>query len=308
MSQEAVMSQACCTAGTPLLGSLEMTSAPKGILQFGLSFEHNSLTNVLNGTEKLKNPERERISESAILEINYGLSNRLSITGLFSYINQVRTITQFNNAANTLTASGIGDIAILTKYSLIPFDIFNKRELSVGAGLKIPVGNSSLKSSGILLPADMQPGTGSWDGLIWGYFTQGEILLPDLTLLASLSYRQNGKNDRFENSSEGYRFGNEFIVSLGINYLISSFFDFTLFTKYRNTAPDSFADNKIPNTGGNWLYIVPGISYYLSEKISARLDGELPIHRNVLGTQLTTTFTASISFFYSLNIFEGSFK
>ena len=54
--------QACCTAGTPLLGSLEMTSAPKGILQFGLTFEHNSLIHVLNGSTKLRNPEREGIS------------------------------------------------------------------------------------------------------------------------------------------------------------------------------------------------------------------------------------------------------
>jgi hypothetical protein len=300
--------QACCTAGTPLLGSLEMTSAPMGMLQIGLTTEHNSLTHVLSGNNKLDNPERERISQSALVEVNYGITNRLSVTGLFSYIRQQRTITNFGNTKDILTASGIGDIAFLTKYSLITFDIFNKQELSIGLGLKFPVGKSTLKNNSVLLPADMQPGSGSWDGLIWGYYSKGEILHPDLTFLGNISYRFNGSNKRFSNSNDGYSFGNEFIGMVGVNYLFTSYLDFTLLAKFRNTKQDSFGNNGIPNTGGNWMYIVPGVSYYLTDKFSTRIDGELPLFRNVSGTQLTTTFTVSLSLFYSFNLFEGSLE
>lgn len=299
-------SQACCTAGAPLLGSLEMTSAPKGVLQLGLTAEHNSLKHVLNGTQKLRNPERERVSQSILLELNYGLTNNLSITGLFSYIRQERTITNLINFQDQLSASGIGDVALLAKYSIIPFDIIEQQELSFGAGLKVPTGNSSLKSNGILLPADMQSGSGSWDGIFWGYYMIGGLLHPDLTFLSNLSFRMNGTNARFKNSSIGYKFGNEFIGSIGLNYLIASFIDVTLLAKFRNTQSDYFGENSIPNTGGEWLYFVPGISFYLNDKFSTRVDGELPIYRNVEGTQLTTTFTASISLFYSLNLIEGS--
>ena len=121
-------SQACCTAGTPLLGSLEMTSAPKGVLQFGLTAEHNSLKHVLSGSEKLRNSERERISQSILLEINYGLTNNISITSLLSYIRQERTITNLINSRDQLSAAGIGDIALLIKYSLIPFDIIGQQD------------------------------------------------------------------------------------------------------------------------------------------------------------------------------------
>lgn len=300
-----IFAQACCTAGTPLLGSLEMTSAPKGILQFGFTTEHNSLTNVLSGSTKLKNPERERISQSALLEINYGITNRLSITGLFSYIRQQRTITNFSSE-NVLTLSGVGDIALLTKYSLIPFSIIGREELSIGLGLKFPVGNSNIKSNGVLLPADMQPGTGSWDGFLWGYYSKGEFLYSDLTFLGNLSYRFNGTNNRFANSEKGYGFGNEFIGNFGLNYQISSYLDITIITKYRNTRADKFNNQVIPNTGGNWFYLVPGISYYLTEKLSTRIDTEIPIFRQVKGTQLTTTYTVSLSIFYSINLFEGS--
>ena len=299
--------QACCTAGTPLLGSLEMTSAPKGFLQIGISTEHNSLTHVLVGSTKLKNPERERISQSALIEINYGVSKKLSITGLFSYIRQQRTITNFETTENVLTASGIGDIALLTKYSLIPFDIIGKQELSIGIGLKFPIGNANLKTNGLLLPADMQPGSGSWDGFLWGYYSKGEVLHPDITLLGNLSYRLNGTHNRFDNSNMGFGFGDEFIGSVGLNYLFTSYLDLTVIAKYRNTKADKFGNSEIPNTGGDWLYIVPGISYYISDKFSTRIDTEFPLYRRVNGTQLTTTYTASLSFFYSINLLEGSF-
>jgi hypothetical protein len=302
-----LLAQACCTAGTPLLGSLEMTTAPRGALQFGLTFEHNSLKDVFDGNNQLLNPERERISESALLEVNYGISNRLSITGMFSFISQERTISTLSNTENTLSARGIGDIVLLSKYSLIEFDIFDKQILSFGSGIKFPIGSSSLKNKGILLPADMQPGSGSWDGIFWGFYSVGDFLFPDLILLSNVSYRLNGNNDRFESSSKGYRFGNEFIVSVGISYPLISNFDFSTILKYRNTQNDSFGNQNIPNTGGNWIYFFPGITYYLNEQISTRLDGELPIFTNVSGTQLTTTFTASVSFFYTINLFEGSY-
>ena len=69
---------------------------------------------------------------------------------MFSYIKQERTITDYANNQNQLTVSGIGDIALLAKYSLIPFNIIERQELSFGIGLKIPTGNSSLRSNGIL--------------------------------------------------------------------------------------------------------------------------------------------------------------
>lgn len=297
--------QACCTAGTPLLGSLEMTSAPKGILQFGFTFDHNSLTDVFNGSSILRNQERERISESLLFEINYGLTNKISLTTLFSYIRQERVISQ---SSNKLSAAGIGDIVLMAKYSLIPFDIFNTQELSIGLGGKIPVGTSTLKDNGILLPADMQPGSGSWDAILWSYYSKGNFLIPNLTLIGNISYRLNGSNDRFENSAEGYSFGNEFITSIGFNYPLNTTFDLTFITKYRNAQNDVFGNEDIPNTGGNWIYFSPGISSYLAPNLSARLDGELPIFRKVSGTQLTTTFSASVSIFYTLNIFEGSFR
>ncbi len=303
-----ISAQACCTSGTPLLGSLEMTSAPAGMLQIRFSGNYNYLNDVLTKTDFLENQERERISQTLLLEFNYGFTNKLSFTLLMSYIRQSRTISTLSSLDNSLTASGIGDIVALAKYSLIQFDIFRRQELSFGIGLKLPTGNSSIKVNGILIPADMQPGSGSWDTFFWGYYSKGDIFFNNLTLLSSLSYRLNGSNNRFVTSSIGYSFGNEFIGSLGFNFSMSSFVDFTLLSKFRNTKKDSFGKSEIPNTGGNWLYVIPRFIFYLTPKLSSSFDAEIPIYRRVIGTQLTTTYTASISIFYSINLKERNFK
>ena len=302
-----IYGQACCTAGTPLLGSLELTSTPKGILQLGMTADHNSLTDVLSGSETLRNGERERISQSVLFELNYGISNNITITTLLSYIRQQRTIFN-NNSTNELTASGIGDIVLLGKYSLIQSDIFNNEELSLGLGFKIPTGSSSIKANGILIPADMQPGTGSWDGILWGIYSKGNIITNNLTLLTNVSLRLNGNNARFGNSNEGYSFGNEFIAMAGFSYPIHSLLELTLLTKFRSTRQDIFADAQIPNTGGTWINLKPSLNIYLSQKLSTRIGGELPIYGEVEGTQLTTTYSASVSLFYAYNFFEGSFR
>jgi len=153
----------------------------------------------------------------------------------------------------------------------------------------------------------MQPGSGSWDGIFWGYYSNGEFLLLDLTVITNILLRLNGNNSRFENSIKGYNFGNELIGIIGWNYSIGSSLDLALLLKYRNTANDVFNDQNIPNTGGNWIYLKPGINLYLTNNLTSRIESELPIFRSVNGTQLTTMFATSISFFYSINIKGGSF-
>ncbi len=296
-----IYGQACCTAGTPLLGSLEMSTSAKGSWQFGLTYEYNLLTNVYSGSNELIDNTRERLTQAVLTEVSYGLTNRITLTGMFSFVNQNRKINPIIGQANEVDVNGIGDAIFLIKYSLMQLDIISETELAIGAGVKAPLGKSAIESGGVLLPADMQPGTGSWDGVLWGYFTKGRLFNLPLNLVSNISYRFNTNNDRFGANREGYRFGNELIAALGLGYRTDLPVDFSLMIRYRNTSPDKFADRDIPNTGGNWLNIVPGINYKVLENLTARLSGQLPVYRNLTGTQLTTTFTTSISLFYTIS-------
>ncbi len=299
--QQSILAQACCTAGTPLLGSLEMSTTKKGAWQLGLNYEYNSLTKVYEGNSELIDRTRERVSQSILLEVSYGLTSRITLTTMLSFINQLRKVDPLSGQNNTLNSNGIGDVILLAKYSLISLNFINQQELAVGIGAKAPTGKSEVKENGILVPADMQPGTGSWDGILWAYYSRANLLNIPMNLLVNLSYRFNGTNKRFGSNFSSYKFGNEFISTLGLSYFTGSIVDPSLFLRYRNTSSDQFSSGDIPNTGGDWLYIVPGVNINLTDNLTLRATGQIPIYRNLIGTQLTTTFTTSVAFLYSIS-------
>lgn len=294
--------QACCTAGTPLLSSLETASTPNNFLQFGLSYRYNSITSLYENDIFLNDNGRERIAKSVILQIDYGLSEKFSITTLFSYVMQKRKITTLVNSENLLETKGFGDGLFLLKYNIIPLTIVDELEFSVGTGIKIPFGNSQLKHNDFLIPADMQPGTGTWDFLAWIYFSKGHLFEFPLSFVFNLSYKSNGKNNRFNVDGFNYKFGNELITQIGATYRTDYITDFTLFLRYRNAQNDLSSNFEIPNTGGNWIYLVPGINFKFDDSKTIRISGEIPIYVNVIGTQLTTSFTSTLAFYYSLNL------
>ncbi|WP_337865550.1 hypothetical protein [Ignavibacterium sp.] len=294
-----IYSQACCSAGTPILGSLESSTTAKGNLQLSLTYDYNTLKSVIEGSTQIEDNTRERISNSVLLEATYGLSDEFSLTGLFSFINQRRIISSSLGEENLLSSSGFGDVLILVKYDLISQNIFNQRQLALGVGPKIPVGISDQTQNGILLPADMQPGSGSWDVVFWGYYSEGFMPSLPLNIFIIASYKVNSANKRFSNSDAGYKFGNEFVSSIGAGYRTDTIFDYSFSLRFRTTAVDQFDNQEVPNTGGLWIYALPGLNIKIADNLITRLTGQIPLYRNLQGTQLTTSYTLSASIFYN---------
>jgi len=296
-----MLAQACCSAGTPLLSSLELSTTPIGSWQFALSYEYNALRDVISVTRHLDDYSRRRTTHSALLEVSYGLTRSFSVTTLWTLVQQERRISTPGTHGEFVRSRGLGDAVLLLKYNIVPLNIVSQREISFGIGSKIPLGRSSLTSNGILLAADMQPGTGAWDGLLWAYASQGFLPKFPLNLFLTASYRFTGTNDRYEiTNQKGYRFGNELVASLGTGYRTDTPFDFSVLLRYRWVTADRFSSSEVPNTGGEWIYLHPGVNLKLSNDLSFRVSGQVPLYRDLQGTQLTTSYTVSLSIFYSL--------
>ncbi len=289
--------QACCSAGVPLLGSLELPAMPAGQWQFALTYERNTLQDVVAGSERLDDSFRERIVNTMMLETSYGLSDRWSLSALVSMIQQRRSIQSplSSNIMDRLDTRGIGDAVVLLKYNVMPLTMSTQRELTLGAGPKIPVGKHDLRSNGILAPADMQPGTGAWDAVAWAYFYQGFLPTTRLNVFGNVSARYTGTN------SFDYRFGNEFITTLSTSYRTDTFFNVSMSLRYRNVTPDQRFGEDIANTGGQWFMVIPGINFKIAQDWTLRTTAQLPVYRELNGTQLTTSYRFSVSLFYVLN-------
>ena len=292
-----LFSQACCSGGVPFLGALEVSTIPAKNLQLSLTYDYNRLSRVYSGTDYLEvDPnQRRRIGQAVLLRGSYGFSSRIATTVVVSVIQQQRRITA-GGTGNTdfIKAQGIGDAAALIKYSFIPFNMMSQRELSLSAGVKIPLGANDLTSDGIRVSEDLQPGSGAWDAIIGGYIAKGFMPTVPITAFFRSSFRVTGTN------SIGYKFGNEFVASIGANYAPKSIINYSLLFRYRSVTADKRNNAVLPNSGGNWLYVIPGLNFNLTPSMGVRFSGQFPIYRNLDGTQLTTTYRLSASFFYVL--------
>ncbi len=286
-----VSAQACCSAGTPIAGSLDLSIPEANTWRLTLSYEYNVLDDVIAGSNEIKGL-RSRLSQSVLLDISYGYNSRISLTGLFTYLRQTRKL----NGSNTTTVvSGAGDAALFLIYSILNPSIIKQRRWATGIGLKFPTGASDIKNGSVPFSADLQPGSGSWDGVFWTSFSQGYLPIRFSWFVGS-TYRINGTNNRYKNTASGlgYHFGNEFLLNLGGVYSTKSLFNFSLQLRYRNTAIDRLGSLEVSNTGGNWIYLIHGININFPP-LSVKLNGQLPIYRRLNDIQLTTSYRAGIS-------------
>jgi hypothetical protein len=286
--------QTCSCAGPPLLSTIEFHSTPKGTWKFGLTHEYNSQAKLITGNEILDDDTRTRSTRTLLVEISRGLTGRLSFTSVLSLVQKSRVIRVSVIGQDKLLTRGLGDGIFLMKYSIIPWDVFTGRQLEFGLGLKAPLGSSSLDLNDIRVATDMQPGTGSWDGIFWGNFVHRMSRDSDASLNVNASYNLTGEGDF------GYEFGDDFTANLGILYNADNKAILSGGIRFRKTWADrQNASFEVPNTGGRWLFLAAGLSADFKNHFTWRLSGQLPIYHNLEGTQLSTSYVYSMSIFYT---------
>jgi len=296
-------SQTCCSGGVPLSNNLGLPNEGRGVLSLALNYDYNNLNTLNAGSDKLDDDSRKRITNSILLGAGFAFTDRFSVETLFSWVNQTRTITQFGNENFTET-TGIGDAVLLVKYS-IPDILGEKTILNIGVGTKAPLGKSDITTGqGILLTADLQPGSGAWDGLGWVSVSKTLGFRPTASLSASFTYRLTGKNKDYLNNTSTYEFGNVLQSNLGYTdqfLLFNTVVNPGLIVKYRKALSDIINTADLPNTGGEWVFLRPEIIAKITPDLGLALRLEIPVYSYVEGTQLTPTLRFSGGLFFNLS-------
>jgi hypothetical protein len=285
------LAQTCCSGGVPLSSNLGMPPGDKGTWQFNLSYDQNILRTLKEGSNELDDNSRERITRSILAEVGYGFTQRFAVDVFFSYVNQERTITQFGKT-DFISTHGFGDMVLLLKYRLSdPSD--THQNLLIGIGPKIPTGRTDFtRPDGIILNADLQPGSGAWDAVMYGFYNRSFGFRPSMGFSTSLVYSLKGTNPDYFNG-QSYQFGDEILGQLSVVEKINlskQIFDLGITLRYRYQREDKFNERTLPNTGGQFLFFTPGATYFLTSKLSLNFSTDLPIYSKVEGTQLTPTY------------------
>ena len=229
---------------------------------------------------------RKRTTHSLLTEIGYSITDKLSIDAFFSFVKQERKLSPVGQPENFTSTNGVGDAVLLLKYKFY-------KNFQAGIGVKLPLGLSDIRDErGLTLNADLQPGSGAWDIIYWFNGSHPIAIKPSMSLTARAIYRSTGENNTYF-ETQTYEFGNEFqfLVGLADRYTIGTqIFDPSLSFKYRAVSSDINDDFEVPSTGGQWVFIRPGLAYNLNPNLIIQSNIELPIYANLSGTQVTPTF------------------
>ncbi|MCH7513419.1 MAG: response regulator transcription factor, partial [Bacteroidetes bacterium] len=145
----------------------------------------------------------------------------------------------------------------------------NQAALIIGLGIKLPLGATQNKDieSGLILPATLQPGTGSVDFLISSQYQTSFNFRKSLSFTQTFIARVNtvSKEFTFHNT---YRFGHVFqaFTAFADQFLIAGLLQNPSLTfRYRYAGNDIQEGFPNENTGGHWLYITPGWAINVSQ-------------------------------------------
>ena len=304
LSSTSVNGQGCCSGGTPLSGNLDIAANPSKTLSVRLTYDNNKLQDLLVQTKELEDKTRTRLSNSVLLRLNYSLNKRIAFTSLLTYSNQIEKV-EFQNFSSKSQAVGLGDIVFFVQYNFINS---NKTSLSSAVGIKAPTGriDRANDDTGLLLPPDLQPGTGALDYLFSSQYARKNLFDKNLNFQAGLTYRLATPAERF-NSQQIYKFGNEFQFFAGMSnsfYIKKSILTPQLTLRYRHTGFDETNEVKTANTGGHWTYLSLSSLFSPNSKISFFIQGSFPLYRNLDGVQLTTSYRITTSVSYAFTFKE----
>lgn len=203
----------CSCASVPLLNSMEAITPPSESWFVSYNYELRDLGEAVQGSHKINDgTQRERTTESHIVEISRGISEQWSLSALLSYVRHKREI----GGQDLQIGEGFGDGIIMAKYSPFQIRIYSKNALSFGFGARVPLGDDEQKNGFILLAEDLQPSTGSWAAITWAYYAHTFSQSANWQIYSNLSHTRNYANDR------GYQFGNELTFEIGTSYQFNS--------------------------------------------------------------------------------------
>lgn len=150
----------------------------------------------------------------------------------------------------------------------------------VNFGLKLPTGRRDVRNvDGDLAERTLQPGSGTTDLLLGGYFRR--MYGSGHTWFANVLVRQA------LNTSDNYKPGAQESLDLGYRYEASERLGLMLQLNFLHKHRDQGIEAEPGDTGGRFLFLSPGTSYALTHSVQLYGFVQLPVYQYVNGVQLT---------------------
>ncbi len=283
LTAQVAHAQGCCSASGA--GSVTGVTSQGVIgarqLNVGLFFERFDLNDLINsdGLPVLVDGEEEAHSTTLNLSIAYGWSSQLTTSAIVSYYSRGRdfALPGLGGGGGGVSAEGIGDLTLFAKYAVLPYQPARPHELALGAGVKIPLGDDSIERRGVMLPVDVQPGSGSTDLLVWGRVFR-QLTFADIA--ADVMWTLSGASD------DGYDFGNSVQYNGTLTRPVLHNFELGVHVNGRWAPALTRNGLNVINTGGHRVHVGPTLAWQpLGRQTTIHAAFLIPIREDVNGIQ-----------------------
>ena len=240
--------------------------------------------------------EIRTINQFVTLDLNYGMTERFAVqVTVPTIVRSHRHLIEqgaTNEEEQLFTDTGLGDIRLTGKYNILPT---LRSLLVVGIGIELPTGKFNTQTN---VPKNtqeptLQLGRGNV-GLVGTLYQAYELLPHRLNQFSSVSYRHTFRNNN------GYQFGDEYILSGGLNYQALNWLVLTGQFNWRYLVHDNFSsslrqhvpagpsfdidtairDRRVPTTGSTTLMWTPGFTLNVLPQTALYVNVQIPVARD----------------------------
>ena len=290
---------ACSSCGCTLGGDWEsqgFAASPGLRVELRYDYLNQSQLRTRTGTVN-----RSAIVLPAGREIEQGTINRYATFGIDYSANAdwgINFQLPHTNRSHTTVAPGdvdissshtqsIGDIRVIGRYQRFS----DQRNYGVQFGLKLPTGDyrntfNGGPQAGALLDRGLQPGTGTTD-LLLGAFYVG-------ALSDDFDYYAQALVQAPLTTKDAFKPGMSLNANFAVRYVANEKITPELQVNARTVRKDSGDSSDAANSGGTLVYLSPGATVSLGEKVRVFAFVQVPAYQRVNGYQLTPRYTASV--------------
>ena len=227
----------------------------------------------------------------AVTNVVFGLNKNFTVKLGIPYVTKR---LDRPGAAPTLRSEGLGDVPLVGKYRFYQkTGLGETTEAAAIFGFELPTGRDGVSDGGILLPAPLQPGSGSLDAILGGAITRVDgRWLVNADLIAKIN-----------SEASNYRFGNVLRADVGGQYRVhparyDRFDQLTvnLVAELNSVwlGRDRLDGASVEASGGLKLFVTPGIQVILNRYFLVEAAVQIPVVMNLNGSQLEEDYVAIV--------------
>ena len=302
---------ACASCGCTLSADAAMGYSASAGWDLSLEYDYihqdqlrsgtHAVSTVPDGTEL----ERETLSRYVTAGLGFSPNTEWNFKLLVPYVARTHSTygeydsTQPLPELSSSRSSSIGDIRLIASYQ----GFLPTRNLGVQLGVKLPTGRYGTAvdfyagpAAGEPLDASLQPGTGSTDVIIGGYYYRP--ISQDFDFFVNGQF-QSAIAHRMDQPGNDYRPGNSTTVSLGLRYERSPAWVPQVQLNLLHKSRDQGALADVQNTAGSVAYLSPGLTGRVTDKLHLFGFVQVPLYSNLYGYQLFPRYTVSVGANYA---------